>query len=64
LEDRRHDIVIKIVQQTYIARIEEINDILRPVTEINPDALIIAAALDKERSEGMVRGLVCKLGSL
>jgi amidase len=56
--------VIKIVQQTYIARIEEINDILRPVTEINPDALIIAAALDKERSEGMVRGLVCKLGSL
>jgi amidase len=49
---------------TYIARIEEVNDVLRPVTEINPDALIIAAALDKERSEGMVRGLVCKLGSL
>ncbi|CAI9634666.1 unnamed protein product [Alternaria burnsii] len=42
--------------KTYIARIEEVNDILRPVTEINPDALIIAAALDKERSEGMVRG--------
>ncbi|KAG9195908.1 amidase [Alternaria panax] len=42
--------------KTYIARIEELNHELRPVTEINPDALTIAAALDKERSEGMVRG--------
>ena len=31
-------------------RIEEVNSILHAVTEINPDALSIAAALDAERA--------------
>lgn len=42
--------------KAYIARINEVNKDFRAVTEINPDALQIAAALDKERAEGKVRG--------
>lgn len=37
-------------------RIAEVNGTLHAVTEINSDALSIAAALDEERSKGMVRG--------
>jgi len=48
--------LLNAAKQTYIARINEVNDILRPVIEINPDALDIATALDEERSKGMVRG--------
>lgn len=33
-------------------RIEEVNPVLNAVTEINPDALTIAAALDAERAAG------------
>ncbi|KAF2802434.1 glutamyl-tRNA amidotransferase subunit A, partial [Mytilinidion resinicola] len=40
----------------YIARIHEMNSTLHMVTEINPDALSIAAALDAERSNGTKRG--------
>lgn len=36
-------------------RIEEVNSILNVVTEINPEALSIAAALDAERANGTVR---------
>ncbi|KAI4680306.1 uncharacterized protein J4E84_007954 [Alternaria hordeiaustralica] len=47
---------INVAKQTYITRINDVNDILRPVIEINPDALDIATALDEERSKGRVRG--------
>lgn len=40
----------------YIARIQEVNSALHVVTEINPDALSIAAELDAERANGTVRG--------
>lgn len=39
----------------YIARIREVNEELRPVTEINPDALSIAAELDLQRLAGAAR---------
>ena len=38
-----------------MARIEEVNSVLNVVTELNPDALSIAAALDAERAEGTIR---------
>lgn len=40
--------------KVYIARINEVNARLHAVNEINPDALVIAAKLDKERREGKV----------
>ncbi|KAK4208622.1 putative amidase [Rhypophila decipiens] len=40
----------------YIARITEVNPVLHAVTEINPDALEIAAELDEERAQGKCRG--------
>lgn len=40
----------------YIARIMEVNGTLRMVTELNPDALSIAATLDAERANGTVHG--------
>lgn len=40
----------------YTARILEVNSTLRMVTELNPDALSIAAALDSERASGTSRG--------
>ena len=42
--------------QTYIRRIEEVNERLHSVSEINPDALLIAQRLDAERAAGRVRG--------
>jgi amidase len=39
-----------------MTRILEVNDILHAVTEINPDALRIAAELDAERIGGRIRG--------
>ncbi|PSS28134.1 hypothetical protein M430DRAFT_24495 [Amorphotheca resinae ATCC 22711] len=41
--------------KAYILRIQEVNDVLHAVTEINPDALSIAAALDAERANGTIR---------
>ncbi|KAK3356730.1 amidase [Lasiosphaeria hispida] len=41
---------------TYLARIAEVNPELKAVTEVNPDALDIAKALDAERAQGTVRG--------
>ncbi|PRY06414.1 amidase [Pontibacter ummariensis] len=49
----------KEVVQAYLSRIEEIDDngpSLGSIIEVNPDALQIAEALDKERKEGKVRG--------
>ncbi|KAJ4424368.1 hypothetical protein N0V82_000887 [Gnomoniopsis sp. IMI 355080] len=40
----------------YTARILEVNSTLRMVTELNPDALSIAASLDSERASGSSRG--------
>ena len=40
----------------YIARILEVNATLHVVTELNPDALSIAAELDAERANGSTRG--------
>ncbi|KAL8714673.1 MAG: hypothetical protein Q9220_001622 [cf. Caloplaca sp. 1 TL-2023] len=40
----------------YIARILEVNSTLNVVTELNPDALGIAAELDAERANGTTRG--------
>ncbi|KAI1413441.1 glutamyl-tRNA amidotransferase subunit A [Hypoxylon sp. FL1857] len=42
--------------KAYIARIAEVNGTLYPVTEVNPDALAIAATLDGERSSRAIRG--------
>jgi len=42
--------------QAYLARIAEVNPVLNAVTEVNPDALEIALALDVERAQGRVRG--------
>ncbi|KAF7562834.1 hypothetical protein G7046_g1293 [Stylonectria norvegica] len=40
----------------YLARIEQTNGTLHSVSEVNPDALHIAAALDDERSKKGLRG--------
>ncbi|KAI9815941.1 MAG: hypothetical protein M1827_001933 [Pycnora praestabilis] len=42
--------------QAYLARINEVNPMLNAVTEINPDALTIAAQLDAMRANGTVLG--------
>ncbi|KAL6308516.1 amidase [Sparassis latifolia] len=42
--------------KAYFARIEEVNNITHAVIETNPDALAIAASLDAERANGVVRG--------
>lgn len=42
--------------KAYIARINEVNSTLHMVTELNPDALTIAAQLDAERRAGTIRG--------
>ncbi|KAI4275567.1 MAG: hypothetical protein LQ337_003119 [Flavoplaca oasis] len=42
--------------KAYVARIQEVNSALHVVTEINPDALSIAAERDAERANGATRG--------
>jgi amidase len=42
--------------EVYTARILQVNHTLRAVTQLNPDALSIAAMLDSERAVGAVRG--------
>lgn len=42
--------------KAYFARISQVNDALRPVLEMNPDALSDASILDQERSQGKIRG--------
>ena len=42
--------------QAYRLRIEEVQPVLHAVTEINPDALVIAQGLDCERANGTLRG--------
>lgn len=40
----------------YLARIEQVDPLLKSVIELNPDALEIARSLDEERKNGNVRG--------
>jgi len=42
--------------QAYVARILEVNNTLHMVTQLNPDALAIAAELDVQRANGAIRG--------
>lgn len=42
--------------QTYIDRIMQVNSTLHMVTEVNPDALAIAAQADKMRANGTIIG--------
>jgi amidase len=47
------------ITKAYLKRIEEIDrngPVLNSIIELNPDALQIAAGLDKERKEGKIRG--------
>ena len=44
------------IVEGYVARIEAIDGNLRSVLQVNPDALAIADALDRERAAGQVRG--------
>ena len=41
---------------TYVDRINEVNGTLSMVTEINPDAVMIAQQLDQERAQNKSRG--------
>jgi amidase len=43
------------ITQHYLSRIAAFNPALRAIIEVNPDALEIAATLDLERSQGLVR---------
>jgi amidase len=44
------------VTSGYLARIRSIDKKLNSIIQVNPDALVIAAAMDKERRAGKVRG--------
>ncbi|KAF8857374.1 amidase signature enzyme [Acephala macrosclerotiorum] len=46
---------VKIVE-CYLQRIQQIDQYLKAIQEINPDAISIAASLDLERKQGHVRG--------
>ncbi|KAH6957759.1 amidase signature domain-containing protein [Ilyonectria sp. MPI-CAGE-AT-0026] len=50
------DLTSKDLVKCYVARIEQTNGYLRSVSEVNPDALAIASALDKERAKYGIRG--------
>lgn len=58
LQNLQHDGVVTSVDLvlTFLERIKEVNGVFRAVSEINPDALDIAHALDEERRAGCVRG--------
>ncbi len=42
--------------QKYLDRIKEVDDVLKSVIELNPDAMEIARQLDEERKDGKIRG--------
>jgi len=61
LQEKMHSgaLTSRSITEKYLARIEEIDKhgpILNSVIEINPDALAISEALDKERKEKTARG--------
>ena len=51
-------LAVLIQNQTYLARITQINSILNAVIEINPDVRDIARKADEQRSHGRVLGSV------
>ncbi|PHH68917.1 hypothetical protein CDD82_189 [Ophiocordyceps australis] len=61
LDDIRHGLDSRLftsthLVKTYMQRINQVNGKLHAVTEINPDALDIAAHLDKQRASGCILG--------
>ncbi|GES63943.1 amidase protein [Aspergillus terreus] len=44
--------------EAYVARIQEVNGVVRAVSEINPDAIEIARERDEERRAGQARGIL------
>lgn len=44
------------MSKAYIQRTSQVNPLLHAVSEINPDAFLIAQNLDNERAAGRVRG--------
>ncbi|KAK1252543.1 hypothetical protein MKX08_003730 [Trichoderma sp. CBMAI-0020] len=50
--------------QAYIRRIQQVNPLLEAVTQINPDAHVIAIQLDNERDQMRNRSQLSKLGPL
>ena len=45
-------------EKTYIKRIEEVNSVVRAVSEINRKAIEIAKEKDRERSKSTARGIL------
>jgi hypothetical protein len=56
--DSGHFTCVDLVQ-AYLARTQEVNDEIHAIIETNPEALVIAAALDREISQKGRRGRVC-----
>jgi amidase len=52
------ELTAEAICQKYLARIEQVDPVLKAVIERNPDALEIARNLDEERNNGKVRGLL------
>ncbi len=50
------ELTSEIICQKYLARIKQVDPLLKSVIELNPDALEIARNLDEERKNGKVRG--------
>ena len=46
----------KKITQSYLARIAKIDKSINSIIELNPDALVIAVEMDRERKAGKVRG--------
>jgi amidase len=50
------ELTAEAICQKYLARIEQVDPVLKAVLELNPDALEIARNLDEERNNGKLRG--------
>jgi amidase len=50
------ELTSEIICQKYLARIEQVDPVLKSVIELNPDAVEIARNLDEERKNGKIRG--------
>ena len=50
------EVTAKQLAESYLARIRSIDPKINSIIEVNPDALKIAEAMDKERSSGKTRG--------
>lgn len=61
--DTGHTTCVKLVE-TYQKRISEVNSVLNPVTEVDPDALAIAAERDAERLAAIAAGRLSSLSPL